>query len=232
MQNVYKFLSDIRLNNNREWFAIHKSEFQQAQTEFFNFVETLLAQIATFDTSVSYLNVKDCTYRIYRDIRFSADKSPYKTHFGTFINPPYGKRHNTCGYYVHIEPGNSFVCAGTVCLESKVIKAIRQSIFDNIEEYRAIVESVEFRQCFDILGDNMLKTYPKGFPKDWEYIDYLRPRDFIAMHRLPDSFFQNRDAAKKLLPYMVQAKRFSDFINYTIEKFLPDYEQEDIPYIY
>lgn len=232
MNEIYDFLRELTENNNREWFALNKERYLRIQTVFHKFVENIIAEIATFDPSVTHLGIKDCTYRIYRDIRFSADKRPYKTHMGIFINPPYGKRVNTSGYYIHLEPDNSFVCAGTVCLESKIIKAIRQAIYDNIEEYRNIVESKEFKACFNHLGDNYLKTAPKGFPKDWKHIDYLRPRDFIAMRRLPDDFFCKEDTTNRLHPYLVQAKRFNDFINFTIEDFIEDISPEPLPHIY
>ena len=151
---------------------------------------------------------------------------------GIFINPPYGKRINTGGYYIHIEPDHSMICAGTIGLEPKIIKAVRQAIFDNIDEYRDIVESAEFRQCFDHLGDNFLKTTPKGFPKDWPHIDYIRPRDFIAMRRIDDRFLCDDNAIEALLPYLVQAKRFNDFINYTIEDFIDGDDHSPLPHIY
>ncbi len=232
MNEIFDFLRRLKENNNREWFNNNKSEYLKIRENFDKFVEALLAIISTFDSSVVHLSVKDCTYRIYRDVRFSADKSPYKTHMGIFINPPYGKKANTCGYYIHLEPDNCFVCAGTICLESKIIKAIRQSIYDNIDEYRAIVEDLQFQKHFDKLGDNFLKTAPKGFPKDWEFIDYIRPKDFLAYHNLSEDFFID-NPVKKLLPYLQQAKRFNDFINFTIEDFISDNDESElIPHIY
>lgn len=220
MKNLFQFLSDLRHNNNREWFIANKHRYLEAKATADSFTENLIEIIGNFDSRTRLLSPKDCTYRIYRDVRFSADKTPYKTHIGIFINPPYGKKCNTCGYYVHLEPGNSIVCGGTIGLESKVIKAIRQSIYDEIDEYRSIVESSEFRTHFSELGMNMLKTTPKGFSKDWEYIDYLRPKDFCCSQALPDKFFFSGDVAVKLEPYLRQAKRFNDFINYTIENYL------------
>lgn len=221
MREILDFLTSLRNNNNREWFNSNKDKYMAIQSKTNRLTEELIAQLSTIDSSASHLSVKDCTYRIYRDIRFSADKSPFKTHIGIFINPPYGKRINTGGYYLHIEPGNSMICAGTVALDTKVVKALRQAIYDNIEEYRAIVESAEFKLCYDKLGLNPLKTAPKGFRKDWEHIDYLRPRDFIAYRELSDNFICNNNLPKILHEYFVQAKRFNDFINFTIEDFIP-----------
>ncbi len=232
MKQVYQFISELTANNNREWFAAHKDEYNKATATFHSFAQRMIDMIATFDSAAAHLSVKDCTYRIYRDVRFSADKRPYKIHMGLFINPPYGKRINTCGYYIHIEPGHSMICAGTIGLESKVIKAIRQAIFDNIDEYRAIVESQEFKGYFSCLGDNFLKTAPKGFPKDWEHIDYIRPRDFIAYQPVDDDFLCSDDIVEKLKKYCIQAKRFNDFINFTIEDFIEGTSSEPLPHIY
>lgn len=234
MKSIFKFLRLIRDNNNREWFAANKSIYLSAQAKANNFAESLIAAVATIDAAAGNLTVKDCTYRIYRDTRFSADKTPYKTHIGIFINPPFGKKTNSAGYYVHLEPDNCFICAGTVCLETPIIKAIRKSIFDNISDYRDIVENPEFRSLFTSIGDNLLKTAPKGFDKNWEYIDYLRPKDFIAIGHVNDNFFFDESSLiDRIMPYLKQAKRFNDFLNFTIDDFIiPDNEKEELPYIY
>ena len=232
MREILEFLSELHDNNCREWFEANKARYRAVLAQHNANTERLIELISRFDPTVEGLKVSDATYRIYRDIRFSADKRPFKTHMGIFINPPYGKRINTGGYYIHIEPGNSMICAGTIGLEPKIIKAVRQAIFDNIDEFRDIVESTEFRQCFDHLGDNFLKTTPKGFPKDWPHIDYIRPRDFIAMRRIDDRFLCDDNAIEALLPFLVQAKRFNDFINYTIEDFIDGDDHSPLPHIY
>ncbi len=235
MKTVLNFLRQLRENNNREWFAANKPTYLAAQAKFNDFAESMIAAVASIDTEAAKLTLKDCTYRIYRDTRFSPDKTPYKQHMGVFINPPFGKKINTAGYYVHIEPDNCFVCGGTVCLENHIIKAIRQSIYNNIEEYRAIVEDAEFKKYLPVLGENYLKTAPKGFDKNWEFIDYIRPKDYVAVGTLEESFFDEQSTiVDRLMPYLIQAKRFDDFLNYTIEDFLlPDNsDKEEIPYIY
>lgn len=156
-------------------------------------------------------------HRLYRDIRFSKDKSPFKTHIGIFINPPYGKKSLLCGYYFHIEPGNCFIAAGTIGWNSRILNAVRRSIYDNIDEYRSIVESDGFRHCYGFPGENPVKTVPRGFDRDWEYIDYVRPRDIVAcspglekqfMEEKPDFF----------LPYIKEAYKFNNFVNYAVEE--------------
>lgn len=219
MKLILKFLADLSQNNNREWFKANKELWDEVKRAADELAIRLIDIVAEVDSRASILSLSECTYRIYRDTRFSPDKSPYKRHIGIFINPPGGKKSLTCGYYFHLEPGNCFAAAGTVCLPSPVIRAIRKDIYDNIEEYISIVDSPEFRQYFKDVGENLLKTAPKGFPKDWEYIDYIRPRDFVASHFVNDSFYETRGLRERVLPAVMQMKRFNDFINYSIEPF-------------
>lgn len=215
---IYQFLKKLSTNNNREWFQLHKEEYLRAQSEFEKLLTAIIARISLFDKSINGIQVKDCTYRIYRDTRFSMDKTPYKTYFGGYINA-HGKKSAHCGYYVHLEIGNSMLAGGSWCLESKVLKAVRQSIYDNIDEYRSIVEDQVFKQYFPIIGETHLKTAPKGFPKDFEYIDYLKCKDFTCTYRIPDSFYSAPDFMNKIEDVFKQLKRFVDFTNFTIDEF-------------
>ena len=218
MKETLDFLRKLARNNNREWFGEHKEEYLRIKGKTVELAECLIAAVASFEPEAACLTAADCTYRIYRDTRFSQDKTPYKTHFGIFINPPYGKKSNRMGYYLHIEPGNSFVAAGTVCLPSKVVTAIRRSIFDNVEEYSGIVNSGEFREAYPVVGENAVKTAPKGFPKDWPYLDLVRPRDFCASHPLSDRELLAADLPARVGKLFRVAKPFNDFINYAIDE--------------
>lgn len=220
IQKVYSFLRDLRENNNREWFAASKSRYVEVKKIVDDVAETMIAAVAAVDADAARLTPADCTYRIYRDTRFSADKTPYKTHIGVFVNPPTGKKGITCGYYLHIEPDNTLFAAGTIGHPSDVLKAIRQSVYDEIEEYRSIVEDPEFRRLFPVVGDSPLKTTPKGFPKDWEHIEYLKPRNFIAEGPIEETLICRGDLVQILDPYIRQAFRFNRFMNFTIEDFI------------
>lgn len=220
MKEVFKFLKDLARNNNREWFNANKERYLKAKEETDRLAELAIGVVSEFDPRASRLSAADCTYRIYRDTRFSNDKTPYKTHIGIFINPPTGKKGETLGYYLHLEPEASMICAGTGWMDSKILKAIRQSIYSEIDEYREIVESPEFRNCYEELGMDKLKTVPKGFDKNWEFIDYLRPRNFGAMTRVPDSFFNLKGFAERIRPYIEQGWRYNRFINFTVEEVL------------
>lgn len=216
IQGILEFLKQLAVNNNREWFQEHKDVYLSVQKDFEDLLAAIIARISLFDDSVAHLQPSDCTYRIYRDIRFSPDKSPYKTHIGGYINAC-GKKSNHCGYYVHLQPGHCLLAGGSWCMPPAMLKAVRQSIYDNIDEYRAIVEDPDFKQFFPVVGDEHLKAAPKGFPKDFPYIDYLKCKDYTVSCRIPDSFYDNSHFLDEIAKIFYQLKRFADFTNYTID---------------
>ena len=218
MKEIIEFLKELRVNNNREWFAAHKEEYLKVKEKVEALAQQLIVGVASFDPDAGMLTAADCTYRIYRDTRFSLDKTPYKQHIGIFINPPYGKKSNRMGYYLHIEPGNCFVAVGTVCLPSKTVTAIRQSIYDNIDEYLEIINAPEFRTVYPVIGENCLKTAPKGIPKDWEHVRLVRPKDYVASHALTMREMCSNKMPVKVTELFRIAKPFNDFINYTIDE--------------
>ena len=213
---ILNFLARLAKNNNRDWLKEHEAEYRQVMELRDALPQQFINTIATIDDTARGYPVRNCVYRLMRDTRFSADKTPYKTHIGIFVDPPLGKKSLLSGYYLHLEPGASFICGGNYCLPTKHLNAIRADIRDNIEEYIEIVESPEFKQYFPTVGDNLLKTAPKGFDRNWEYIDYVRPREFGVIMPLADNFFDSPDAMGKLLPVLKQIKRFNDFINFTL----------------
>lgn len=215
---ILDFLKRLATNNNRPWFQEHKTEYQHVQQNFEELLSAVIARIAVFDDSVSHVQPTDCTYRIYRDIRFSSDKSPYKTHIGGYINAK-GKKSNHCGYYIHLEPDNCMLAGGSWCMPSDMLKAVRQSVYDNIDEFRAIVEDPAFKAYFPIIGEEHLKTMPKGFPKDFPYPQYIQCKDYIVSCRIPDTFFDNPQFLDRIADVFKQLKRFADFTNFTIDDF-------------
>lgn len=217
MKDLFTFLKELKANNNREWFNANKDRYLKVKKTAEEFTQQLVNALATIEPEAARLTPADCTYRIYRDTRFSPDKTPYKTHIGIFICPGGDKKSERCGYYVHLEPGNSFVGGGCWCPSAPLLKGIRQSIYDNIEEYLEIINAPEFKKLYKEVGSNLLKTAPKGFPKDWEYINLLKPRDYTVMAPVSDSFMKSKDAVKNILSYMKTLKPLNDFINYLFE---------------
>lgn len=218
MHKTLKFLKQLAQNNNIEWFNAHKNDYLEIKKKIDDLTQELINRVALFDSEAALLTPEKCTYRIYRDIRFSSDKAPYKSHIGIFINPPFGKKVNRMGYYLHIEPGNSCVAAGTVCLPSKTVTAIRHAIRDNIDEYIQILNEPEFKDTYTEIGLNPVKTYPKGFQKDWPWLDLVRPRDFCAFRNLTDKEICDEELPARVGQMFRIAKPFNDFINFTIDE--------------
>ena len=154
---IFQFLKELSANNNREWFNSHREQYEVARSEFENLLTVIISRISLFDESIRGIEAKDCTYRIYRDTRFSEDKTPYKTHLGGYINAK-GKKSDHCGYYVHLEPGNCLLAGGSYCPPPPLLRALRQAVHDNIDEFRSIVEDPAFKQYFPVIGENFLKT--------------------------------------------------------------------------
>lgn len=216
---VMNFLNKIAANNNRAWFQANRPLYKAAHTAFDDITTEMIARISEFDASVSHLTARDCTYRIYRDVRFTNDKRPYKIHMGAYINAM-GKKTMHGGYYFHFQPGNCFIAGGDYYLEPNVLKAVRQSIVDNIDEFRAIVEAPEFYALFKEIGLEHIKTVPQGFPKDFPYMQYLRPKDYCASTYVSDDFFLSADWAEHTAKIFRMLKPFLDFVNYTIDDYI------------
>lgn len=216
---ILQYLADIKVNNNRQWFQDNRDRFDDVHTAFEHIVARLIDALSTFDPEISLVTVKSTLYRYYRDTRFSSDKSPYKRHFGSYINPK-GKKSPHGGYYLHLEPGNCLIGGGAYCLESPILKAVRNSIVDEIDDFRAIVEAPKFKSLFPIIGDEHLKTLPVGFARDFPYPQYLRPKNFAVMHSLPDEFFFKEDWITEVTEYFKVMKPFLDFVNHTIDDYI------------
>jgi uncharacterized protein (TIGR02453 family) len=177
-----QFIADLKSNNNKEWFTANKPRYEVAKKEFEQFVDVLIEKIAEFDPGVGHLRGKDCVFRIYRDVRFSADKSPYKTHFGAYISPAAKKTevHARSGYYIHLEPGGSMLAGGAYTPESAWLKAIRQEIAYNQEEFEGILKGEEFKKYFGGLEGEKLKRPPAGYDADHPAIEWLKHKSFLA----------------------------------------------------
>ncbi|MFZ7122370.1 MAG: DUF2461 domain-containing protein, partial [Bacteroidota bacterium] len=163
---TFAFLKALKKNNNRDWFNDHKSEYENAKDNVLGFIQELVVAFSTFDSSLRGLEAKDCLFRIYRDTRFSKDKTPYKTNLGASINAG-GKKSMGPGYYVHLEPGGSFIAGGIWMPPADEVKKIRQEIDYNGKDLKKILTKPSFKKAFGGLSrEHALKTAPKGYPKD------------------------------------------------------------------
>jgi len=183
-----KFLKDLKANNNRDWFMANKSRYEAVKSEFELFMEPLLKQISKFDPGISGLTAKDCIFRIYRDVRFSKDKSPYKTHIGAYISAGGRKSevHEKAGYYIHIEPGASLLAGGAYVPGTDWLKAIRQEIDYNQKEFLSVIRNKNFKEYFGELDGEKLVKVPKGYDATHPLIDLLKHKSFLAVHYSPD----------------------------------------------
>lgn len=185
--DTFTFLKNLEANNNRDWFKAEKKTFDQIQEAFVEVVGDLIHRIAVFDEEVSGIDPKKCVMRIYRDIRFSKDKSPYNTHLSAHILGG-GRQNETgqAGYYVRLAPGSSIVAGGAHLPPSSWIKQIRAEIDANADELREIIAAPDFKKYFGRITGDRLKTAPKGYPRDHPAIDLLQFKSFLAVHEVSD----------------------------------------------
>ncbi len=172
-KSTLKFLEELRENNHRDWFTENKPRFVEAQNEMKAFNQELLNKMSMHD-EIEAIKL----FRIYRDVRFSKNKSPYKNHFGTYLKR--ATKWLRGGYYLHIEPGNNFVGGGFWNPNSADLKRIRQEIAADDKPLRKIINSTAFKKNFDTLGGEQVKTAPKGYPRDHKAIDLLRYKQFLV----------------------------------------------------
>lgn len=218
INHILNFLSDLSKHNNREWFALNKDRYEQTKSDFEQICASLIEAISRFDDDIKHLTVKDVVFRIYRDIRFSHDKTPYKKHYAAFIASEGGRKSLRGGYYVHLEPDNSFVAAGVWCPPPELLKALRRSVYDNIEELKAIIDKPEFRLYFDkFVEDDKLKTAPKGFPKDFPDIELLKLKHYMVEYRMPDRLLTDDNFVSSLADVFKAAQPLNAFLNYTVD---------------
>ena len=211
------FLALLKANNDREWFQANKSLYDEAKEEFEQFIAVLIPVVRGIDPDVDVVSPKECLFRIFRDVRFSKDKSPYKSNFGAFIARG-GRKSPYAGYYLHMEPGASFVGGGVYMPESHCLKAIRNGIFENIEEYKAVIEGEEFRKFFGGMFGEKLKTAPKGFPKHFPDIDLLKNKHYAVTHKVDDGFWFSDTLVEDVTEIFSVLYVLNRFLNNAISK--------------
>jgi uncharacterized protein (TIGR02453 family) len=183
---IFDFLKDLKNNNNREWFQANKDRYNQAKAAFESFINDLIPRIRTMDSSVDMITAKDCVFRIYRDVRFSGDKSPYKTNMGGYIARG-GKSSMLAGYYVHLEPGASILAGGLYMPPADTLKKVREEIYFQTDQFKKIVFDKKFMDCFGEINDtDKMKNPPKGFSKEFPDINLLKFRNYAVMHPVLD----------------------------------------------
>ena len=215
---ILPFLKALKKNNNKEWFDANRKTYEIAKKEMQDFTTATIKELSKSDPSIAHLTYKDCLFRINRDVRFSKDKSPYKTNFGMYICAG-GKKSMMAGYYLHIEPGASFIGGGLYMPMPEQLGKVRQEIDYNLEDFEKIISSKPFVKHYGGLneGDDKLTRVPKGYEADNPAAEYLKHKSFIVMKPITDKEVLD----KKLMPETIKAfqalKPLVNFLNRAME---------------
>jgi uncharacterized protein (TIGR02453 family) len=214
-KSTFEFLSELKKNNDRDWFLRNRARYDEVKLNHESFVQAVIDEISLFDPILKGLEAKTCIYRIYRDIRFSNDKTIYKTHLGAFIvrgGRKYGDRF--AGYYVHIEPGNnSMIAGGAYIPPAPWLSAIREKIDEQGDKLLKIINNKDFIRTFGALEGEKLKSAPKGFPKDHKYIELLKMKSFLVVKMISDKEVITERCFGTIINASRIMKPLNDFLN-------------------
>lgn len=213
MEQQLKFLKAIAKNNNRDWFEKNKPTYLKAKEDFDDFLEALHKDMLKFDDGLAGMNPRKAAFRIYRDIRFSKDKRPYKTNMGAGFSA-HGKMEQEPGYYLHIEPGNSFIAGGLYMPTPENLAKIRQEIDYNADKFLKILNNKKFKSYYKGGLDewDKLKTMPKGYAKDHPHIELLKNKSFIVSHKFTDAEVASKTFRKKVAEACKLIKPMNDYL--------------------
>jgi uncharacterized protein (TIGR02453 family) len=213
-KSTLDFLTELKCNNDRDWFNANRPKYLEAKENFEALVQEIIDRIVLFEPIMKGLEAKSCIYRINRDIRFSNDKSPYKSHFGAFIVR--GGRKNGdrfAGYYFHIEPGASILAGGAYMPPMPWLTAIREKINDYPEEFIKITKSKDFIKYFGKLDGDKLKTAPKGYPSDHPHIELLKYKSFLVVNNASDKLVLSNEYQDHVISVFKAMKPLNDYLN-------------------
>ncbi|MDR1666312.1 MAG: DUF2461 domain-containing protein [Bacteroidales bacterium] len=221
LQHTFSFLRELVANNHKEWFDAHRDQYLKAKQEYFHFIDLLIDEIRNFDPSIGSVTASDCVFRIYRDVRFSADKTPYKNHFGAYIAQG-GRKSILSGYYFHIEPAgsgylnHSLWAGGVYNPDAHVLKAVRTDIYENTDEYKDIIYHKAFTGCFKWFDGSPVKTVPKGFPNNFVDVALIKPRDFSFYRNIDEALLKSDQLMEKSIEVFKKMLPFNRFMNRAI----------------
>lgn len=214
-QSSLQFLHDLKANNNRLWFEENKERYDAFKADYENLAGDLLTELRKFDAGLENVEVKECVFRIYRDVRFSKDKSPYKTRLGIVLRPG-GKRSSMAAYYLNIGVGESYVGGGIWRPEATVLNKIRKEIDYFYDELEGIMSAPGFKNSFGTLDVELgqkLSRPPKGYEADNPAIDLLKHKNFIISHPISDEIMTSEKLIPEVMKHFKNMKTFLGFIN-------------------
>lgn len=217
MEKVLEFLTDLSKNNNREWYHANKNRYNESREKVLFLTDVLINEIRKFDRDIPALSPNDCVFRIFRDVRFSKDKRPYKTNFGAFISKG-GRKSMHAGYYFHIDPEGSFCGGGIYMPPAEPLKMVRNYIAENGSEFQEMINDDDFKKTYPKLYEDRLKTAPKGFPKDHQFIELLRYKTFVFSNNLNNSELLENDFIDNIVYSFKILHPINSFLNEALEK--------------
>lgn len=211
MKTVIDFMRLLAMNNNKPWFDAHKADYLEMKSHLEALAEEFIAGIERFDDRCRSLQVKDCTYRIYRDVRFSPDKRPYKHWCGVYVCP-HGKKSGMAGYYFHIEPGSDtfFLCSGLYNPTKEVLQSVREQISLDPEGFH---NSLNDCRDFECSWNNALKRMPQGYSEETPHSEYLRLRDYAIMKPMTEKQMLAKDFMEKALADLKRTLPYNELLN-------------------
>jgi uncharacterized protein (TIGR02453 family) len=214
-KNTLQFLADLKANNNRDWFLENKKRYETVKKDYHQLIASLLEALKPLDPSLEMLEVKDCTFRINRDVRFSKDKSPYKTNLGIWISS--GAKHTEAsGYYLHIENETCFVGGGLYCPQPDQLQKIRKEIHFFYDDLQEILNDPTFQSTYQNLNrdeNSTLKNPPKGYDKEDPAIEFLKLKSFTATQKFDSKLVTQKDFVPMIVEKMIALKPFNNFID-------------------
>jgi uncharacterized protein (TIGR02453 family) len=213
--STLKFLKELRKNNNKPWFDAHRKQYEAAKNDFENFIQSVLENHSKNDPDLKELTAKKCMFRINRDVRFSKDKSPYKTNFGASMDKG-GKKSGLAGYYFHLEPGKSFLGGGIWMPQPDALKKVRQEIDYCLDEFKKIMSVRKFQTVYGKLytGEGIqLSKVPQGFERDNPAAEYLKFKSWLVLADLSDSTLTSKELIKKTVDAFSVLQPFIKFLN-------------------
>lgn len=220
MRDTLNFLTELSQHNDRDWFTAHKDWYMACYARFVAFAEEYIARLSEVDAELAGLQAKDCIWRIYRDVRFSKDKHPYKEWFGVFPAAKGGKKSQHGGYYFHLQPGHCLFSGGIWNPSPELLKALRTEIEANSDEVEEIMSTPAWRRHFaDFDTDNMLKKVPAGFDPNSAHADWLKRKSYTFTTLLTDEQVCAPDLPDRLTDIASAAQPMIAFLNYTFEQY-------------